>query len=223
MSSEGALPLVLIPGFMLDESLWDEVIEHMPSTQDIHLANLLEGQTIPQIAQHIADSAPPRFVLAGFSLGGYVARSLVQQFPDRVAALVLIATSLRADSPEQRRIKQASIDASAQGQFRGLSFATIAKSVHPQRANDTTLIGRIRDMGARMGHAAFAAQSLLDRADVPSGQIQCPTLIIAAAQDGLRQAEEAQELCGQIPGAHLEVIEGSGHMIRWSSPKRWHG
>lgn len=220
MSSESVLPWVLIPGFMLDESLWDEVIEHMPSTQDFHLANLLAGQTIAQIAEHIALSAPPRFILVGFSLGGYVARSLVQQFPDRVAALALIATSLRADSPEQRRIKQASIDASAQGQFRGLSFATIAKSVHPQRADDTALIGRIREMGARMGHATFATQSLLDRADVPSRQIHCPTLIIAAAQDGLRQAEEAQELCAQIPGARLEVIEGSGHMVPLEQPEK---
>ena len=56
MSSESALPWVLIPGFMLDETLWDEVIEHLPSTQDIHLAHLLEGQTIAQIAQHIAQS-----------------------------------------------------------------------------------------------------------------------------------------------------------------------
>lgn len=141
---------------MLDESLWDDVIEHLPTTQAVHHASLLAGQTIPQIAQHIASSAPPRFVLVGFSLGGYIARSLVQQFPDRVAALVLIATSLRADSPEQRRIKQASIDASAKGPFRGLIFATIAKAVHPQRADDMALIGRVRRMGACMGHAAFA-------------------------------------------------------------------
>lgn len=219
MTSENALPLVLIPGFMLDETLWDEVIEHMPSNREVHLANLLQGQTIPQIAQHIAASAPPRFVLAGFSLGGYVARSIAQQFPHRVAALVLIATSLRADSPEQRRIKQASVNASAQGQFRGLSFATIAKSVHPQRANDTALIGRIREMGARMGHAAFATQSLLAREDVSPRKIQCPTLIVAAAQDGLRHAEETQELYEQIPGARLEVIEGSGHIIPLEQPE----
>ena len=74
-------------------------------------------------------------------------------------------------------------------------------------------------MGARMGHAAFATQSLLDRADVPSDQIQCPTLIIAAVQDRLRQAEEAQELCVQIPGARLEVIEGSGHMVPLEQPE----
>ncbi|MEO4017823.1 hypothetical protein [Pseudomonas rossensis] len=44
MTSENALPLVLIPGFMLDETLWDEVIENMPSNRE----NLLQGQTILQ-------------------------------------------------------------------------------------------------------------------------------------------------------------------------------
>lgn len=42
-----------------------------------------------------------------------------------------------------------------------------------------------------MGHAAFTTQSLLDREVVSPRKIQCPTLIVAAAQDGLRQAEEA--------------------------------
>ncbi len=54
---------------------------------------------------------------------------------------------------------------------------------------------------------------------MPTDQIQCPTLIIAAVQDGLRQAEEAQELCVQIPGARLEMIEGSGHMVPLEQPE----
>lgn len=54
---------------------------------------------------------------------------------------------------------------------------------------------------------------------MPLGPIQCPTLIIAARQDGLRQAEEAHELCMQFPGAQLEVIEGSGHMVPLEQPE----
>jgi Predicted hydrolases or acyltransferases (alpha/beta hydrolase superfamily) len=219
MPPENALPLVLIPGFMLDETLWDEVVESLPATCEVHRANLLEGQTLAQIARHVVASAPPRFVLVGFSLGGYVARSIVQQCPDRVAALILIATSLREDSPERQKAKQAAVDASAHGQFRGLSLAAIRQSVHPQRAADNAVTGRIREMGARMGHAVFATQSLLTRADVGPHQIQCPTLVIAAAQDALRQVEEAEALCGQIPGARLEIIQGSGHMIPLEQPQ----
>ncbi|WP_223502710.1 alpha/beta fold hydrolase [Pseudomonas sp. BF-R-24] len=84
---------------------------------------MLHGQTIAQIAQVIADGAPSRFVLGGLSLGGYVARSLVKQFPDRVVGLVLIAMSLRPDTPMQQQLKQAAVKTSAQGEFRGLSSA----------------------------------------------------------------------------------------------------
>ncbi|WP_411741605.1 alpha/beta fold hydrolase [Pseudomonas sp. GL-RE-20] len=220
MSSESALPLVLIPGFMLDESLWDEVVQQLPSNRKVHRANLLHGQTIAEIAQNIAAGAPSRFFLIGFSLGGYVARSLVQQFPDRVAGLVLIATSLRPDTPGQQQLKHAAVKASAQGQFRGLSSVSITQSVHPQRANDKALIGRIREMGERMGHEVFARQSLLIRDDISSCNIHCPTLIIAGAQDKLRLPEEAQELRDAIPGASVEVVEESGHMIPLEQPEK---
>lgn len=218
--SENPLPLVLIPGFMLDESLWDEMIEQLPSNREVYRANLLHGQSIAQIAQTIAMNAPSRFVLIGFSLGGYVARSLVEQFPDRVAALVLIATSLRSDTPIQKQLKQAAVNASAQGQFRGLSSVSIAKSLHPQRSTDRALIGRIRGMGMRMGHEVFARQSILARDEIASCNIQCPTLVIAGAQDALRQPEEAQELCDLIPGACLEVVDESGHMIPLEQPEK---
>ncbi|WP_110968823.1 alpha/beta fold hydrolase [Pseudomonas huaxiensis] len=220
MPCESALPLVLIPGFMLDESLWNEVVEHLPFKRKVHRANLLQGHTIAEIAQNIAADAPPRFVLIGFSLGGYVARSLVQQFPDRVAGLVLIATSLRPDTPVQQRLKQTAVKASAQGQFRGLSSVSISQSVNPLRANDNALIGRIREMGQRMGHDVFARQSLLVRNEISSCTIHCPTLIIAGAQDKLRLPEEARELRDAIPGARLEVVEESGHMIPLEQPEK---
>lgn len=220
MMLENGLPLVLIPGFMLDESLWDGMIEQLPSNWEIHRANLLHGQSIAQIAQNIAFSAPSQFVLIGFSLGGYVARSLVEQFPDRVAALVLIATSLRPDTLMQKQLKQAAVNASAQGQFRGLSSASIAKSLHPQRSTDRALIGRIRDMGMRIGHEVFARQSMLVRDETASREIRCPTLVIAGAQDALRLPEEAQELCDLIPGACLKVVDESGHMIPLEQPEK---
>ena len=205
---------------MLNESLWDELVERLPPDRTIHRANLLHGDSIEQIALNIAASAPARFVLIGFSLGGYVARSLAEQFPGRVAALVLIATLLRPDTASQRELKAAAVRASAQGQFRGLSARSIAQSLHPQRATDKALISRIQAMGVRMGHKAFARQSTLARADIASSTVHCPTLIISGAQDALRPPEEAQELCDQIPGACLQVVENTGHMIPLEQPGR---
>jgi len=94
-----SLSIVLIPGFMLDDSLWDDLIIELPSEWHVFKANLLNGNTIPEIALSIAHNAPEKFILIGFSLGGYIARSLAEQFPDRLSALILIASSLRPDTP----------------------------------------------------------------------------------------------------------------------------
>ncbi|WP_324161053.1 alpha/beta hydrolase [Acinetobacter pittii] len=98
------LSLVFIPSFMLDESLWDEVSKELINHQTIIKANLIHGNTIQEIAQNIAKDAPEKFLLVGFSLGGYIARSLAEQFPDRVRGLVLIASSLRSDTEEEKNI-----------------------------------------------------------------------------------------------------------------------
>lgn len=90
----------------------------------------------------------------------------------------------------------------------------------PRRADDKALIGRIREMGKRMGHDVFTRQSLLVRDEISAGRIQCPTLIIAGAEDRLRLPEEAQELRDAIPRASLEVVEESGHMIPLEQPEQ---
>ncbi len=213
------LSIVLIPGFMLDESLWDELHEPLAATKSIYRANLLNGQTIAEIARNIALQAPERFVLIGFSLGGYIARSLAEQFPERVAALILIASSLRQDTPEQKRIKQQAVKATNPKTFRGLSTTSIAKSLHPSRAADKQLIARIQRMGAQLGYEEFAKQSLLDRGGLSPEKIHCPTLVIAADQDGLRLREEAVELSQAISGAQLKSINNSGHMIPLEQPE----
>src|SRR4051812_296462 len=55
------------------------------------------------MAQHVLVGAPEHFALIGFSMGGYVARHIACLVPKRVQALVLVATSARADTPEQAR------------------------------------------------------------------------------------------------------------------------
>lgn len=86
---------VFIPGFMLNESLWDDMFEYFPEHWNIHKASLEEGHSIEKIVENIVKNAPKKFILIGFSLGGYIARFLINQYPERVSALILIASSIR--------------------------------------------------------------------------------------------------------------------------------
>ena len=211
--------VALIPGFMLDETLWNEFQEYLPKDWSVNAASLGDGPTIPDMARHIADSLPQRFVLIGFSLGGYIARQLAADFPERVEALILVASSLREDTEQQKKIKMQAVQALTPDRFRGLSNSTIAHSLHPDNASDKTLVSTIKEMSRRLGYQALATQSALDRSQVPASTIDCPTLVIASPNDALRSLQEANELVAGIPGAELQVIEDCGHMIPLEQPR----
>jgi len=106
--------------------------------------------------------------------------------------------------------------------FSGLSRTAVATSLHPQQRDNLELIERVRAMGMRLGGEVFRRQSMLDRpGDIERLiDIRCPTLVVAADHDQLRSLEEARELQAGIPGATLEVIEDSGHMIPIEAPAR---
>ncbi|XYJ11153.1 alpha/beta fold hydrolase [Telluria sp. B2] len=214
-----SLPLVLLPGYMLDESLWDEAVDRLQWDAPIHRLPLAPGVTTEEIARSVAQAAPERFVLVGFSLGGYIARKVAELFPDRVAALVLVASSLEVDSPERAKAKEDAIRALDPATFRGLSMGAIAQSLHPERRGDRELVTRIREMGRRLGYEAMVVQSGLQRDGIAAASLTCPTLVIAAAQDPLRSAQETEALAAAIPGAALTVIEQSGHMLPLEQPE----
>lgn len=215
------MDLVLLPGFMTDADLWTDMADRLAQVGPIHHGDLSRDDAIPDMARRVAAAAPDRFGLVGFSMGGYVAREVAHRVPDRVQALVLIATSSRADTQAQARRKAAAVAQIRQHGFRGLSQAAILQSVHPERAGDAALITRIRQMGDRLGGPAFLRQAGQARASDRDrlGAIGCPTLVVAAAQDALRSLDEAQELRDGIQGATLTVIDGSGHMLPLEVPE----
>ncbi len=216
------MSLFLIPGFMADATLWDDMAAALGAFGPLHHADLRHDATLAAMAQRALAQAPPSFVLVGFSMGGYVARLMARMAPQRVQALILIASSTRPDAPARRHSKIAIGTAAQHLSFGGLSRAAIASSLHPLRRSNLALIERVRAMGVRLGGDAFQRQSLLERPDDRPylHEIVCPTLIVAAANDQLRGLDEATELHVGIAGSTLEVIDDCGHMIPLEAPER---
>ncbi|MDP9839543.1 pimeloyl-ACP methyl ester carboxylesterase [Neorhizobium huautlense] len=216
------MTLLMIPGFMLDADLWRDVEPALAPWGPVTHAVATEGDTLAEMAQSILKNAPPTFTLVGFSMGGYVAREILRQAPDRVEALILIATSARGDSEIQVKRKQALAGQPDGITFKGLSSVAVASSLHPDNAGRTDLIMRIQEMGQRFGGTVFRRQSLLDRRDERGelGTITCPTLVIAGDEDRLRSREEALELHEGIAGSAFAVIEKTGHMVPMEAPEK---
>lgn len=206
-----AMDILLIPGFMLDRELWSELRPRLAAQGRVIDADTTQDRSIDAIADRaIATLSGPTMVV-GFSMGGYVARSIAYRAPEKVERLVLIATSSRSDFPAQQAPPPIA--------FRRLSRAAVAGSLHPAHRTDA-LIAHVQAMSERLGNVVYQRQRLIEREDDTArlAQIRCPTLVIAAAQDELRTLTESQVLRDGIAGARLLVIEDSGHLIPLEQP-----
>ena len=104
-------PLLLLHGFAGTGRAWDGVIEHVDRRAYEPIAPDLRGHgeaahRRPVDGAHaVADvlaEAPGRFVLAGYSLGGRIALRVALAAPQRVARLVLVATTAGIEDPAAR-------------------------------------------------------------------------------------------------------------------------
>ena len=214
------MAVVLICGFMADETLWDGVQPELADFGPVIPLALREGDTIAAMAQALRPSLPERFHLVGFSMGGYVARQIVRAQPDKVQSLALVATSARGDTEEMIRQRRSALKSPPE-RFKGLSRPAIQSSLHPDLRDDAAMLARVRDMGVRLGGHVFHRQSFIardsDRARL--GDITVPTLIVSASDDALRSEREQQELAEGIAGSERVTIAHSGHMIPLEQPQ----
>lgn len=213
------MDIVLIPGFMLDADLWTDLRPDLA-----RFGRLVDGDTtldtsIARMATRILASMTEPAIVIGFSMGGYVAREILYQAPEKVAGLALIATSSRADSAT--RTAQRVSAAAGNSTFRRLSRSAVISSLHPDHRSDA-LIGRVQDMSERLGGDVLARQSQIHRdGDTQRlGEIACPTTIVAAAQDGLRSLAESEAMHAGIMGSTMTVIDHTGHLIPLEQPGR---
>lgn len=205
--------LLLIPGFMLDADLWTDLRPGLDALGTVIDADTTRDDSVAAMAERAAATLDGPTIVTGFSMGGYVAREVAYRAADKVAGLVLIATSSRgsagvatpADAPP----------------FRQLGRGVVARSLYPEHRSDAA-IARIQAMSQRLSNDVFRRQTALARADDTArlGEITAPTLIVAAAQDQLRMIEESRALHDGIAGSGFETVDPSGHMIPIEQPER---
>ncbi|MAN81187.1 MAG: alpha/beta hydrolase [Rhodospirillaceae bacterium] len=211
---------LLCPGFMTDQALWSRMAPGLAALGTCTFADLSRTDDLEATARELLAAAPDRFILIGFSLGGFVAREIARLAPDRVRGLVLMNSSARPPRPEIAKRNAFLIGHTKERGFRGLSSEAVKKAFHPNLRDDEALIQEVKDMALRMGGEAFIKQLSIQRPDrrADLAAITCPTLVIWARQDELRSLKESQEMADAIPGAKLEVIEDCGHMTPMEAP-----
>src|SRR5688572_4269236 len=100
------LPLILLHGYPFDGAMWKGTRKHLAWEGPVIAPNLWPtGAAEPSLditADDIAPLVPGPALIAGFSMGGYVALALAERHPHLVAAIALVSSQSAADSDEVR-------------------------------------------------------------------------------------------------------------------------
>jgi pimeloyl-ACP methyl ester carboxylesterase len=215
--------LVLVPGLLCTAALWAPQIPALADMADCTVANHTRHKTMAGIARSILTAAPPRFALAGLSMGGYIAYEIVRQAPERVERLALLDTGYRADRPERTAAR---LDLVANAEREGVRRAQellMPVLIHPSRFGERPLVESILQMAVDTGLAAFKRQeaALIGRTDNRRllASIRCPTLVLVGREDALTPVEQHREIADAIPGAKLEIVPDCGHLSTLEQPE----
>lgn len=211
------MPLVLLPGLLSNAMLWSHQTRHLSSITSIQMISATQNSP-EKMVQAILDVAPPKFNLAGHSMGGWLCLELMRAAPSRVNRLCLLNTTARMDSEEKRMRREQMILKAENGQFQ-----EVVKELIDRLVFNSLVKKDVEKMFLEGGKELFIHQqhSMLARKECQSilPTIRCPTLVIHAAQDRNFAYEEHQELVSQIPNAKLAIVEDTGHMSPMEMPQ----
>lgn len=211
--------LVLLPGFMCDHDLWTDMVPDLQALGTLHSGDVYQDDSLEGMARRVLGEAPERFVLVGFSMGGFVARVLTLMAPERVSGVVFVASSARGYSDEERARRLAGFRPGDRPP-REAGGPSTAMGLHPDRETDPVLLDRLRGMQRRLGAEVRRRQAALVRRDgyADLGRIGCPSLVVACRQDRLRSFAETERMARCLPNATFSVVEDCGHMAPLEKP-----
>jgi pimeloyl-ACP methyl ester carboxylesterase len=223
MTMRDTMPILLVPGLTCSPRIYAPVEGPLWRFGPVTTANHIRDDSMGAIARRILAEAPPRFALAGHSMGGYIAFEIMRQAPDRVAKLALINTQARPDAPEASERRRGFMARAKAGKLHEVIDEHLPLMVHPSRTGDTEIRKLAHDMGDDVGPEGFINHQTAIIARVDSrptmATIRCPTLVLSGDQDLLIPNSLSKEMADGIPGAKLVILSDCGHCPQPERPE----
>lgn len=224
-------PLVLIHGFPLDLSIWDNVAPLLENDFDVIVPDLRgfgESSTVDEpyamldfandIASLLDFLGVEKAAFAGHSMGGYVALAFAKEYPDRVSGLALVSSQAAADAPERKagRYKTAK-DVFEKGVDVVAEAMTPKLSANEKVQEFTNLLMKAQSSAGVIG----ALKAMAEREDFTPviSQFAFPVVLIHGDADALIPIDRAKEIKSILPTAQLIKLKKAGHMPMMEFPK----
>ena len=208
-------PLVFLPGLLCDAELWQQQADALSDIADPLIADFSKDDNIADMASRLLAVAPPRFALAGLSMGGYVAFEILRQAPERVTRVALFDTSASPDDTVRARQRRAAIHSLSSGRFAGVTHRMLPTLIHESKVHGP--VGEtVMRMAERVGSEVFLQQqkAIMGRQDSLPGlaDIKVPTMVVVGDSDQLTPVAESQRIQQGITGSELHVLPTCGHL-----------
>lgn len=225
-------PLVLIHGFPLDLSIWDNVVPLLENDFDLIVPDLRgfgESSTVNtpytmldfanDIAGLLDHLGVEKAAFAGHSMGGYVALAFAKEYPERVSGLALVSSQAAADAPERKagRYKTAR-DVLEKGVDVAAEAMTPKLSANEKVQEFTNLLMKAQSREGVVG----ALKAMAEREDSTSvlSQFTFPVVLIHGDADALIPMDRAREIKSILPAAQLIKLKKAGHMPMLEFPEK---
>jgi pimeloyl-ACP methyl ester carboxylesterase len=183
-------------------------------TMDTYAADVIELMAHLEI---------PSAVIAGLSMGGYVAFAIARRAPARVAGLVLADTRAAADTADGRAARDRMLALVARDGPPG-----VAREMLPKLLGETTrrdqpdlidAVQRLIEHNAPDGIAA-AVRAMKDRPDSTPmlSSFTYPVTVVCGEEDVITTVSESDAMHRAIPGSRFVRIPAAGHLSNLENP-----
>lgn len=225
-------PLVLIHGYPLDHSIWNETAKLLQDDFQVILPDVRgfgESTTVdsPYSMTDIADDLAglldalkiDKAFFAGHSMGGYVALAFAKKYPNRVSGLALVSTQLLAD-PEDK--KQGRYKTAADVSEKGVGIVAVAMT--DKLSKNQNARNGIRPLIEKQSKSGVIGtlKAMAEREDARAlfSTINYPVVLVHGDADELIPVERAREAKAILSSAHLLELSGVGHLPMMDAPEK---
>lgn len=228
--------LVLVHAFPLSKEMWTRQVEALSGGLRVLAPDLRGfGETVApnglfSMAQYAEDLKGfldalkiNRVVLAGLSMGGYIAFEFWRRYGDSVQRLILADTKADADTPEEKERREAMAEAAGKAGAAAIADLLLPKMLAPRTLeHNSRLTDQVRSMmaAAPVSGIVGALRALADRPDsTPTlKEITCGTLVVVGAEDAITPPAAAEAMAKAIPKSQLAVLPNAGHLANLDQP-----
>lgn len=216
-------PLVLAAGLLCDAAVWQPIADLLGDIADVTIVDFIGLDSIGAMADKLLSVAPPRFALAGHSMGARVAIEAWARGADRIERLALLNTGTHNTRPGEAETRAVLVDLARE---RGIVVAGeqwLPPMMGKQGLADPDLAARLRAMITHSTPETFAAQikALVERPDAEAAlaTVNVPTLLLSATEDQWSPPAQHEAMLTMVPHAKLVIVQNAGHFAPVEQPE----